>query len=130
MIYASILQMIGNTPLIKINNINSNSNTNIYAKLEGFNPGGSVKDRIALKIVEQAEVEGKLTSEKTIIEATSGNTGIALAMIGEVKGYKVEIVMSGAVSVERQKMIRAFGAEIILTDPKLGTDGALSLIHI
>ena len=81
-----------------------------------------------MKIVEQAEREGKLTKEKTIIEATSGNTGIALAMIGAVKKYKVEIVMSRAVSVERQKMIRAFGAKIILTDPDLGTDGAITKV--
>ncbi len=125
MIYKNILQTIGNTPLVKINKLNPNKKVNIYAKIEGVNPGGSIKDRIALKIVEQAEYEGKLTRKKTIIEATSGNTGIALAMIGAVKGYKVEIVMSQAVSVERQKMIRAFGAEIILTDSDLGTDGAI-----
>ena len=125
MIYQNILQTIGNTPLVRINKLNPNKKVNIYAKIEGVNPSGSIKDRIALKIVEQAEREGKLTKEKTIIEATSGNTGIALAMIGAVKEYKVEIAMSQAVSVERQKMIRAFGAEIILTDPNLGTDGAI-----
>ncbi len=125
MIYQNILQTIGNTPLVRINKLNPNREVNIYAKIEGVNPSGSIKDRIALKIVEQAEAEGILTKEKTIIEATSGNTGIALAMIGVVKGYKVEIVMSRAVSVERQKMIRAFGAEIILTDADLGTDGAI-----
>ena len=125
MLYQNILQTIGNTPLVKINGLNPNKEVNIYAKIEGVNPSGSIKDRIALKIVEQAEAEGELTKRKTIIEATSGNTGIALAMIGVVKGYKVEIVMSKAVSVERQKMIRAFGAEIILTDSNLGTDGAI-----
>jgi len=125
MLYQNILQTIGNTPLVKINGLNPNKEVNIYAKIEGVNPSGSIKDRIALKIVEQAEAEGELTKRKTIIEATSGNTGIALAMIGVVKGYKVEIVMSEAVSVERQKMIRAFGAEIILTDSNLGTDGAI-----
>ena len=125
MIYQNILQTIGNTPLVRINKLNPNKKVNIYAKIEGVNPSGSIKDRIALKIVEQAEMEGKLTKEKTIIEATSGNTGIALAMIGAVKGYKVEIVMSRAVSVERQKMIKAFGAKIILTDSSLGTDGAI-----
>ncbi len=125
MIYQNILQTIGNTPLVKINKLNSNEDVNIYAKIEGVNPGGSIKDRIALKMVEQAEAEGKLTKEKTIIEATSGNTGISLAMIGVVLGYKVEIVMSEAVSIERQKMIKAFGAKITLTDPKLGTDGAI-----
>ena len=125
MIYQNILQTIGNTPLVKINKLNPNEKVNIYAKIEGVNPGGSIKDRIALKMIEQAEAEGKLTKEKTIVEATSGNTGISLAMIGVVKGYRVEIVMSEAVSVERQKMIKAFGAKITLTDPKLGTDGAI-----
>jgi len=125
MIYQNILQTIGNTPLVKINKLNPSIKTNIYAKIEGVNPGGSIKDRIALKMVEQAEAEGKLTKGKVIIEATSGNTGIALAMIGVVKGYSVEIVMSGAVSIERQKMIKAFGAKVLLTDPKLGTDGAI-----
>ncbi|MEA1937015.1 MAG: cysteine synthase family protein [Patescibacteria group bacterium] len=125
MIYQNIIQTIGNTPLVRINKLNPNKGVNIYAKIEGVNPSGSIKDRIALKIVEQAEAEETLTKEKTIIEATSGNTGIALAMIGVIKGYKVKIIMSGAVSVERQKMIRAFGAEVILTDSKLGTDGAI-----
>lgn len=125
MIYQNILQTIGNTPLVKINKLNKNDKVKIYAKIEGVNPGGSIKDRVALKMVEQAEANGKLNSNKIIIEATSGNTGIALAMIGAVKGYKVEIVMSGAVSVERQKMIKAFGAKVTLTDPEKGTDGAI-----
>jgi S-sulfo-L-cysteine synthase (O-acetyl-L-serine-dependent) len=120
-----ILQTIGNTPLVKINKLNSNSNITIYAKVEGFNPTGSIKDRIALKMIEQAEVEGKLTKNKTIIEPTSGNTGIALAMIGAVKGYKVEIVMSEAVSVERRKMIKAFNAKVTITPAERGTDGAI-----
>jgi len=121
----SILQTIGNTPLVKINYLNPNPNVEIYAKLEGFNPTGSIKDRIALRMIEQAEAEEKLIKGKTIIEPTSGNTGIALAMIGVTKGYSVEIVMSSAVSVERQKMIKAFGAEVTLTDPNKGTDGAI-----
>ena len=125
MIYEDILQTIGNTPLVRINNLNLNKNVNIYAKIEGFNPTGSIKDRIALKMIEQAEMEGKLTKEKTIIEPTSGNTGIGIAMIGAVKGYKVEIVMSEAVSVERQKMIKAFGAKVTLTEAEKGTDGAI-----
>jgi cysteine synthase B len=119
------LELIGNTPIVKINKLNPNPKVNIYAKLEGFNPTGSIKDRIALKMIEHAEKEGKLKKGKTIIEPTSGNTGIALAMIGAVKGYEVEIVMSGAVSIERQKMIKAFGAKVTLTDAKLGTDGAI-----
>jgi len=121
----NILELIGNTPMVKINRINPNPNVEIYAKLEGKNPTGSVKDRIALKMIEQAEAEGVLTKGKTIIEPTSGNTGIGLAMIGTIKGYPVEIVMSSAVSVERQKMIKAFGAIVTLTDGDKGTDGAI-----
>ena len=120
-----ILQTIGNTPIVRINNLNPNKKTTIYAKLEGFNPSGSIKDRIALSMIQQAEVEGKLKKGKTIIEPTSGNTGISLAMIGVTKGYEVEIVMSDAVSVERQQMIKAFGAKVTLTEGKLGTDGAI-----
>ena len=123
--FDNILDTIGNTPIVKINYLNKNKNVNILAKLEGFNPTGSIKDRIALRMIEQAEKDGVLTKDKTIIEATSGNTGIALAMIGRVKGYKVSIVMSKAVSIERQKIIKAFGGEIILTDPEKGTDGAI-----
>lgn len=126
MIYENVLQDIGNTPLIRINKLNPNKDVSIYAKIEGKNPTGSIKDRIALKMIQQAEVEGTLTKGKTIIEPTSGNTGIALAMIGVVKGYEVEIVMSEAVSVERQKMIKAFGARVTLTEAKLGTDGAIT----
>jgi S-sulfo-L-cysteine synthase (O-acetyl-L-serine-dependent) len=123
--YENILDAIGNTPLVRINRINPYDKVKIYAKLEGFNPSGSIKDRIALKMIEQAEKDGKLTRSKTIIEPTSGNTGIGLAMIGAVKGYGVEIVMSRAVSVERRKMIKAFGARITLTEAKHGTDGAI-----
>jgi len=123
--YNNILDTIGNTPIVKINNLNKNPNVTLLAKLEGFNPTGSIKDRIALKMVEQAEADGALTKGKTIIEATSGNTGIGLALIGRVKGYNVNIVMSAAVSIERQKMIKAFGGEITLTDPEQGTDGAI-----
>lgn len=121
----NILQTIGNTPLVRINKLNPNRNTTIYAKVEGFNPTGSIKDRIALAMVEQAEAEGKLTKGKTIIEPTSGNTGVALAMIGAIKGYDVEIVMSDSVSVERRQMIRAFGGTVTLSEGKYGTDGAI-----
>ena len=120
-----ILQTIGNTPIVRINKLNPNKNTTIYAKLEGLNPSGSIKDRIALSMIQQAEISGKLTKGKTIIEPTSGNTGVALAMIGSLKGYDVEIVMSSAVSVERRQMIKAFGGKVTLTDGKLGTDGAI-----
>ena len=125
MIHENILQTIGDTPMVKIQSLSPNQNVTILAKIEGDNPGGSVKDRIALKMIEQAEAEGDLTKGKTIIEPTSGNTGIALAMIGVVRGYAVEIVMSEAVSIERRKMIKAFGATVTLTDAELGTDGAI-----
>jgi S-sulfo-L-cysteine synthase (O-acetyl-L-serine-dependent) len=121
----NILQSIGNTPLVKINKLNPNKNTTIYAKVEGFNPTGSIKDRIALSMIQQAEEEGKLTKGKTIIEPTSGNTGVALAMIGAIKGYDVEIVMSESVSVERRQMIKAFGGTVTLSEGKYGTDGAI-----
>jgi len=121
----NILQSIGNTPLVKINKLNPNKNTTIYAKLEGFNPTGSIKDRIALSMIQQAEDEGELTKGKTIIEPTSGNTGVALAMIGAIKGYDVEIVMSDSVSVERRQMIKAFGGTVTLSEGKYGTDGAI-----
>lgn len=111
--------------MVQINKLNPNPRAAIYAKLEGFNPSGSIKDRIALKMIEQAENSGELNKDQTIIEATSGNTGIGLAMIGAVKGYKVEIVMSAAVSVERRKMIEAFGGKVTLTPAEQGTDGSI-----
>jgi cysteine synthase B len=122
---SSILGRIGNTPMVRIQRMCPNPKVTILAKLEGSNPTGSIKDRIALKMIEQAEHEGTLARDKIILEPTSGNTGIALAMIGAVKGYAVEIVMSEAVSVERRKMIAAFGAKVTLTEAKLGTDGAI-----
>lgn len=123
--YRNILDTIGNTPLVPINHMSPNPAVEIWAKLEGFNPTGSIKDRIALAMVEQAEADGSLTPGKTIIEATSGNTGIGLAMIGTVKGYDVVIVMSEAVSIERRRMIEAFGGRIVLTPAAEGTDGAI-----
>jgi len=124
--YKNILDTIGKTPLVSIGRLNPYpKSVNIYAKIEGVNPGGSVKDRIALRMIEHAEKVGELTKDKIIIEPTSGNTGIAIAMIGAIKGYQVEIVMSEAVSVERRKMIAAFGAAITLTPGKKGTDGAI-----
>jgi len=124
---SSILGLIGGTPMVRIARMCPNPKVTILAKLEGFNPTGSIKDRIALKMIEQAELEGSLTPTKIILEPTSGNTGIALAMIGVVKGYRVEIVMSEAVSVERRKMIAAFGARVTLTPANLGTDGAIMM---
>ena len=127
MIKENILQTIGSTPMVRINSLNPNPRVNIYAKLEGFNPTGSIKDRIALRMVEQAEREGRLTAGMTILEPTSGNTGIGLAVVGIVKGYDVVIVMSEAVSVERRKILRACGAKVILTPAAEGTDGAIRL---
>lgn len=123
----NILETIGRTPLVRINRLNPNPNVNIYAKIEGNNPSGSIKDRVALNMVETAEAHGLLTRGKTIIEPTSGNTGIGLAVAGIVKGYPVEIVMSEGVSIERRKMLRAYGAKVILTPASEGTDGAIRL---
>lgn len=120
-----ILHLVGNTPMVRINRLNPNPAVNIYAKLEGFNPTGSIKDRIAVKMIEDAEREGRLRKGMTIIEPTSGNTGIGLAVIGVVKGYDVEIVMSDAVSEERRTIIRSYGAEVTLTPGDQGTDGAI-----
>ena len=127
MVKDNILGTIGSTPIVRINRLSSNPNVNIYAKLEGFNPTGSIKDRIALRMVETAEREGRLRKGHTIIEPTSGNTGIGLAIAGIVKGYPVEIVMSSAVSIERRKIIRSYGAKVILTPADEGTDGAIRL---
>lgn len=123
----NILDTIGNTPMVRINRLNPNPDVNIFAKLEGFNPTGSIKDRIALKMIEDAENDGRLRPGQTIIEPTSGNTGIGLAIIGIIKGYPVEIVMSDAVSVERRKIIRSYGAAVTLTPGAEGTDGAIRL---
>lgn len=127
MVKDNILGTIGSTPMVRINRLSSNPNVNIYAKLEGFNPTGSIKDRIALRMVETAEREGRLRKGHTIIEPTSGNTGIGLAIAGIVKGYPVEIIMSSAVSIERRKIIRSYGAKVILTPADEGTDGAIRL---
>ena len=123
--HKNILDAIGNTPLVRINHLSPRRDVEIYAKIEGENPTGSIKDRIAYEMIKQAESEGALNHGKTIIEPTSGNTGIGLAMIGAVKGYDVLIVMSDAVSVERRQTISAFGAKIELTPGNLGTDGAI-----
>lgn len=127
MVKDNILATIGGTPMVRINNLCPNPEVNIFAKLEGFNPTGSIKDRIALRMVETAEREGRLRKGHTIIEPTSGNTGIGLAIAGIVKGYPVEIVMSSAVSIERRKIIRSYGAKVILTPAEEGTDGAIRL---
>ena len=121
----TVLDSIGNTPLIEIRNLNPYPAIRIFAKFEGCNPGGSIKDRIALYMILAAEQSGELTHDKIIMEPTSGNTGIALAMIGAAKGYQVKLVMPGCVSVERRRIIEAFGAEVVITPPEEGTDGAI-----
>ncbi len=121
----SILNHIGNTPLVEIRRLNPNPHVRILAKLEYLNPGGSIKDRPALSMIEEGERSGELTPGKTVIEATSGNTGIGLAMVCSVKGYRLLLAMSEAASVERQQILRARGAEILLTPGHLGTDGAI-----
>ena len=123
--YKNILQLIGNTPLVKINRSNPNKKIELYAKLEFFNPGSSVKDRIALSMVEGAERKRELTKNKIVLEATSGNTGIGLALVCAVKKYKLFLTMPESVSVERRKILKALGAEILLTSAKDGTDGAI-----
>lgn len=125
---SSISDRIGNTPLLRINRITNllmDRDVEIYAKAEWLNPGGSVKDRPALRIIEDAEKTGRLNLDKIIIDSTSGNTGIAYALIGASKGYKVTLVMPQNVSEERKRIVRAFGAKIVFTDPLLGSDGAM-----
>jgi len=123
----SITDLIGKTPMLRINNLTGPNDATLYAKLEWYNIGGSVKDRMALYLIEHAEAAGKLKNDKTILEATSGNTGIALAMIAAAKGYKIAIVMPESVSIERGKIIRAYGAELILSPGEKGTGGAVEL---
>lgn len=122
-----ILDSIGNTPLVKLESLNANRNVRVFAKLEGNNPGGSVKDRIALYMVRGAEEAGRIKKGDTILEATSGNTGIGLAMVGAALGYRVVLVMPECVSLERRKILEAFGAELILSPGNQGTDGAIRL---
>ena len=125
----NVLGAIGNTPLVQLLNLNGNTDVKIFGKLEGNNPGGSVKDRPAFYMIKMAEESGELTKDKTIIEPTSGNTGIAIAMIGAAKGYKVKLFMPECVSVERQLILQAFGAEVVLTPAKEGVDGAIRRAH-
>lgn len=125
----SVLHLVGNTPLLEITKVRHgiSPRVKVFAKLEGFNPGGSVKDRPALSMVEEGLRTGALAPGKTILDSTSGNTGIALAMIGAVLGYPVELVMPANVSLERQKIITAYGAKVIFSNPLEGSDGAIRL---
>ncbi len=125
----SVLDSIGNTPLVEIKNINPNPKVRIFAKLEGSNPGGSVKDRPAYYMVKMAEDEGKLTHDKILLEATSGNTGIGLAMVAAAKGYTLKLTMPACVSSERRSILEALGAELVLTPAEQGTDGAIRAAH-
>lgn len=127
MIFNNIHETIGRTPIVKLNKIIEGDGADILVKLESFNPSGSVKDRASLYMIEAAEREGLLTKGGTIIEPTSGNTGIGLAMIGAAKGYNVIIVMPDSMSIERRKLMEAYGAKIILTEGKLGMSGSVEL---
>ena len=126
MINNNVLDMIGNTPMIKLNNI---GNSNLYVKLEKYNPAGSIKDRAVYYMVENLEKNGLLKKGDVLVEATSGNTGIALSMIGSLKGYKVIIVMPETMSVERRTLMKAYGAELILTDGSLGMKGSIEKMN-
>lgn len=126
MVYLNILDIIGNTPILKLKNLGDDQCADIYVKLEKYNLTGSVKDRAALSMIEAAEKDGTLKPGSIIVEPTSGNTGIALAAIGKIKGYKVIIIMPETMSEERRKIIKTFGAELILTDGSKGMNGAIS----
>ena len=125
-LYNNITELIGNTPIVKLNNLVPEDAADVYVKLEAFNPGSSVKDRIALSMIEAAEQDGTLKPGGTIVEATSGNTGIGLSWVGAAKGYKVVIVMPETMSVERRKIIQAYGAELVLTPGSEGMKGAIA----
>lgn len=124
-VFKSVLDLIGNTPIIEVSQLSPNPEVRILAKLEGQNPAGSVKDRIARSLIEEAEADGTLTPGKTIIEPSSGNTGIALAMIAQLKGYPIKIVLPENVSIERRQLLEVFGAEVILSPGAEGSNGAV-----
>ena len=126
MIFENILELIGNTPVVKLNLDRDENIADVYVKLEKFNLGGSVKDRAALGMIEAAEKDGLLKPGGTIVEPTSGNTGIALALIGKAKGYNVIITMPESMTIERRNYLKAYGAELVLTDAALGMKGAIA----
>src|SRR5262249_15266408 len=126
---ASLLDLIGNTPLIKLANLVGNPRVEIYGKAEWANPGGSVKDRPALNMILEGERSGALTRDKTIIDSTSGNTGIAYAMIAAAGGYRVKLCLPKNASEERKRILEAYGAELVLTDPLAGSDGAILAVR-
>ena len=121
----AILDIIGNTPLVELQNMDLKKGVRVFAKLEGQNPTGSLKDRIAKYMIEKAEREGQLTHDKVILEPTSGNTGISLAFVGGLKGYRVKVVMPENVSLERSQLLSAYGAEIVYSDGSKGTNGSI-----
>ncbi|WP_251862114.1 cysteine synthase A [Clostridium sp. Marseille-Q2269] len=125
MLYENSIELIGNTPMFKLNNMKEENMADVYVKLEKFNPGGSIKDRAALGMIEEAEKDGKIKPGDVIVEPTSGNTGIGLAMVGRLKGYKVIIIMPDSMSIERRNMIKAYGAELVLTEGNKGMTGAI-----
>ncbi|WP_409069151.1 cysteine synthase A [Clostridium sp. FAM 1755] len=125
MVYEDSINLIGNTPMFKLKNMKEENMADVYVKLEKFNPGGSIKDRAALGMIEEAEKMGKIKPGDIIVEPTSGNTGIGLAMVGRLKGYKVIIVMPDSMSIERRNMIKAYGAELVLTEGNRGMTGAI-----
>jgi len=125
-LYDNITQVVGNTPLVKINRITDGAKAQVYAKLEFYNPSSTVKDRIGIAMIDDAEKSGKLKPGGTIVEATSGNTGVALAMVGAARGYKVILAMPDSVSKERRTLIRAYGAELVLTPGPEGMKGAVA----
>ena len=125
MIHDNILESIGNTPLVTVNRLNTNKKVTVVGKLESRNPGGSVKERIALSMVEAAENTGELRKDSIVLEATSGNTGIGLAMVCAAKGYRCMLVMPESASIERRRIMQAYGAEILLTPAARATDGAI-----
>ena len=127
MLYSNILDSIGNTPLVGLPHTSPNPNVKIYAKLEGQNPSGSVKDRIAKYMIERGEQDGSLTHDKIVLEPTSGNTAIALAMIGRVKSYQVMVVIPESVSEERSQLLRAYGAEVVYSEGLKGTNGSITV---
>ncbi len=127
MLYSNLIDAIGNTPLVELQRLSPSKDVRFFAKLEGQNPTGSVKDRIAKYMIEAAEREGGLTKDRTVLEPTSGNTGISLAMICRLKGYRLKVVMPESVSAERTQLLRAFGAEIVYSDGLKGTNGSIAV---